>query len=307
MDLRQLRHFQALAEYGHFGRAAASVNLTQPALSRSVQALELSLGVSLLERNSKQLRLTHYGKLVLERGNQLLRHAHGLRREVERVRGLALGELVVGASPIPGTHLVAPEIAGLLADHPGLQVRFHVQPWETLATGLRREEFDLVVDESRHIEHEADLLVTPLDENPVLVCVRAEHPLARVGRVQVSELGRYAFALSRLMPVSAQEQLAALVGQTLQISLEYDIFTSVRPILAVSDLIALTPAVAVAQDLANGLFVALTVEGLPAIAARYALVSLRARQLPPAAEALRERLLARHSPAPVMPGSDVSG
>lgn len=305
MDLRQLRHFQALAEYGHFGRAAAAVNLTQPALSRSVQGLEQSLGVALIERSSKRLRLTPYGKLVLERARSLLRDAEGLRSEVERIRCADLGELVVGASPIPGTHLVAPEIARLLEEHPGLQIRFHVQGWDSLVSGLRREAFELVIDEVRHIQHEADLLVMPLHESPVLVCVRVGHPLARCERVHVRDLGRYGFALSRLMPASAQAQLAALVcpdGGMMRVSVEYDMFMSVRPILAASDVIVLTPAVAVAQDLANGLFVALPVEGLPPIAARYAVVSLRGRVLPPVAESLRERLLARYRPEPIVPG-----
>lgn len=49
-DLRQLRHFVALAEHGHFARAAEAVNLSQPALSRSIQALENGLGCRLLDR-----------------------------------------------------------------------------------------------------------------------------------------------------------------------------------------------------------------------------------------------------------------
>ena len=65
-DLRQLRHFVALAEHGHFARAAAAVHLSQPALSRSIQALEASLGCNLVDRHSRGISLTAHGSLVLE-------------------------------------------------------------------------------------------------------------------------------------------------------------------------------------------------------------------------------------------------
>ncbi|MBF2952940.1 LysR family transcriptional regulator, partial [Pseudomonas aeruginosa] len=56
-DLRQFRHFVALAEHGHYARAAEAVNLSQPALSRSIQALEGQLGCTLVERGSRGVAL----------------------------------------------------------------------------------------------------------------------------------------------------------------------------------------------------------------------------------------------------------
>jgi DNA-binding transcriptional LysR family regulator len=55
-DLRPLRHFVALVEHGHFARAADAVHLSQPALSRSIQALEANLACSLLDRQSRGIR-----------------------------------------------------------------------------------------------------------------------------------------------------------------------------------------------------------------------------------------------------------
>ena len=71
-DLRQLRHFVALAEHGHFARAAAAVHLSQPALCRSIQALEASLGYNLVDRHSRGISLTAHGSLVLEHARRLL-------------------------------------------------------------------------------------------------------------------------------------------------------------------------------------------------------------------------------------------
>src|SRR5690606_12443148 len=71
-DLRQLRHFVALAEHGHFARAAEAVHLSQPALSRSIQALESQLGCTLVNRHSRGISITAHGQLVLEHARRLL-------------------------------------------------------------------------------------------------------------------------------------------------------------------------------------------------------------------------------------------
>jgi DNA-binding transcriptional LysR family regulator len=61
-DLHQLRHFVALAEHGHFARAAEAIHLSQPALSRSIQALEASLDCQLIDRHSRGISLTTHGQ-----------------------------------------------------------------------------------------------------------------------------------------------------------------------------------------------------------------------------------------------------
>src|SRR5690349_15978349 len=72
MDLRQLRHFVALADYRNFGRAAEATNLSQPAFSRSIQTLERDLDCALVDRSSRELRLTGQGELVLQHARRLL-------------------------------------------------------------------------------------------------------------------------------------------------------------------------------------------------------------------------------------------
>lgn len=87
-DLRQLRHFVALAEYGHFARAADAVHLSQPALSRSIQALEGNLGCALLNRHSRGISLTAHGELVLEHARRLLAGSQALSNAVSQLGNL---------------------------------------------------------------------------------------------------------------------------------------------------------------------------------------------------------------------------
>lgn len=88
--LRLIRYFVAVAEELHFGRAARRLNVTQPGLSQQVQALERQLGVRLLERTSRQVRLTPAGALLLAEGRRVLAQTE---RALDLVRRAGLGQV----------------------------------------------------------------------------------------------------------------------------------------------------------------------------------------------------------------------
>jgi DNA-binding transcriptional LysR family regulator len=96
MKLEQLRYFVALAEELHFGRASAKLNISQPPLSRQIQALEQELGVSLFLRSNQRVTLTVAGATFLQDIKTLF---ISLDRAVKRVKGVARGEvgtLIIG-------------------------------------------------------------------------------------------------------------------------------------------------------------------------------------------------------------------
>ena len=93
MDLRQLRHLVALADYRNFGLGAAeAINLSQPAFSRSIQTLERDLDCALVERSSREFRLTGQGELVLQHARRLLAGSQALHNELTQYNGLTGGE-----------------------------------------------------------------------------------------------------------------------------------------------------------------------------------------------------------------------
>jgi DNA-binding transcriptional LysR family regulator len=87
MELRQLRHLIAVVEHGSFSRAAEAVHLTQPALSRSIQALESEVGAAVLERNRGAIVPTDIGHLLLTHARLLDTVTRDLERDIALTRG----------------------------------------------------------------------------------------------------------------------------------------------------------------------------------------------------------------------------
>ncbi|SFS96928.1 LysR family transcriptional regulator [Saccharopolyspora flava] len=94
--ITQLAGFVAVAEEGHFGRAAARLNMTQPPLSRQIQQLERELAVRLIDRSSRTVRLTPAGRSFLTDARRLLHDAENAARSVRRVTGGRTGVLRLG-------------------------------------------------------------------------------------------------------------------------------------------------------------------------------------------------------------------
>jgi DNA-binding transcriptional LysR family regulator len=122
MELRQLRAFVAVATEGHFGRAAARLNLTQPGLTLRIQALERELGAQLLARNAREVQLTPAGKVLLPHARSLIRVEDRALRELkdqaDAVAGrLRLSYLSHGAVAFPGRL-----VAELRRRHPVAQI-----------------------------------------------------------------------------------------------------------------------------------------------------------------------------------------
>src|SRR5689334_12489710 len=111
-ELGQLRCFVAVAEELHFGRAAARLHMTQPPLSRQIQLLEHVLDVTLLERTSRSVRLTHAGSTFLPEARRLLQLAEGAALSVRRVTRGETGSVGIGFTAGSG-YSVLPRLVSL--------------------------------------------------------------------------------------------------------------------------------------------------------------------------------------------------
>lgn len=173
VTLRQLRYFEALARHGHFGRAAESLAISQPALSVQIRDLETSLGAALFERGARSVRLTGLGEEMVSRVGPILRAVEELG-DLARARGEGLtGVLRLGVIPTVAPYLLPRLLHRLRNAHPGLDLRVRETMTPRLLSALQEGQLDAAVLalpagapglEAREIVEEPFLLVQPEED-----------------------------------------------------------------------------------------------------------------------------------------------
>jgi DNA-binding transcriptional LysR family regulator len=144
METRQLRHFLAVAETGSLGRAAEALNISEPALSKSIRGLEAQLGVQLLDRSPRGMRPTVFGAALQRHARAVLSELASALGELQELRGIARGVVRVGAQPSLAAGLLPDTVAALQARRPGVKVVAHVATTDLLGL-LRSGELDTVL------------------------------------------------------------------------------------------------------------------------------------------------------------------
>lgn len=129
ITLKQLKYFDALAREQHFGRAADSCSVTQPALSMQIQELEASLGISLVERTRSGVKLTPKGEEIALRAQRLLNEVRNLVDYAKNSGGVLTGALRLGVIPSVAPYLLPPLLPLLRDKYPDLEL--HVRETQT--------------------------------------------------------------------------------------------------------------------------------------------------------------------------------
>ena len=172
MDLRKLRHFVVLAEELNFSRAAEKVHLTQSALSRSIIALEQTLGAHLFDRSNNNVSLTPVGKILLTRAQSLLLDLGSLKQEVRLMAEGETGDIAMGVGPFPGSILMPPILAELMHDKPRVHVDVEINNPRHLLEHLLNEQIEFFVADLLAIPPDSRISIRPL-ERLYLGCRRA--------------------------------------------------------------------------------------------------------------------------------------
>lgn len=179
MTLVQLRHLLSLAQTGSFSKSAGALFLTQPALSRSIRALELELGQSLFDRIGRRSELTPFGREVVERARLLVGAAEDLRDSGAQMALGNAGTLRIGLGSGPGAMLMAPLLMHMATHHPRLRLEISRGRTELLERSLRERELDALVIDVRSLAPAPDLRTTDTYEMRGAFLCRRGHPLLR--------------------------------------------------------------------------------------------------------------------------------
>ena len=145
VTLKQLRYFEALAEHGHFGRAAAACSVSQPALSVQIKDLETTLGAPLFERGPRQVSLTHLGETFAVRVTAILRAVDELSDLAAARRDRVAGTLRLGVIPTIAPYLLPALLQALAVSHPDLDLRVRETITPRLIAELSAGRLDLAI------------------------------------------------------------------------------------------------------------------------------------------------------------------
>jgi DNA-binding transcriptional LysR family regulator len=193
-ELRLIRYFVAVAEERNVTRAAERLHMAQPPLSAAVRQLEQQLGVALLDRSSRQVRLTAAGEQLLERGRELLAHADAVVRDVQAVERSPTGLLRGGLSPAGRFGLVPDLLERWSMGAPGVMLHTREGTTGALLRDVRDGRLDLaVVFCPPAVSGLASMTVR---EEPAVAHVRGDHPLARRAHVALHELAEETFLVA---------------------------------------------------------------------------------------------------------------
>ena len=195
MELRHLRYFVAVAEMENVSRAAMQrLHVSQPSLSRQIRDLEDEMGVQLLERTAKSVRLTEAGRAFLDEARAILKHTDDAVGKVRAIAGKTETELHIGDWPLATGRVMPALLRAYQQAMPNVKVKVHDWPVEKNIAGVRDGRLQLAIIlpplKANALE---ELRFEELLTARVCLAVSCDHPFARRQSVSLADAAREPF------------------------------------------------------------------------------------------------------------------
>lgn len=296
-SVRQMELVRALAEHRHFGRAAAALGISQPALTRSLKFIEDQLGVLLFDRTG--VTPTVYGQIVLQYSRPVLSGFAEMAREISLTKGLEVGELVVVMGPyaadISGQHAAAK----VSAQHPNLSLELCVVNWLHASEMILSGKADLGLAEIRDAVERSELDVQPVRSARVSFFCRSGHPLTTRANLGMVDLMEYPWVgpvipthLSGNLPKDSQP-FGSFDKATNRFRprILVETFPMAKEIVLSGDALSAAVPLQISPEVSAGTLVLLPLD-MPFIDLEYGFITKRGRTLSPAARAFMDAVMA---------------
>ena len=186
-DLQQLVAFNAIVSSGSLGRAADALNITQPALSRTIRRLEEQAGAPLFERHSKGMQLTDVGRALQPHALLLQRESEHASENIKAMLGLAKGTIRVGAVGSIACLVLPLAIGRTCKKWPNLQVQIIEGVWDRLADALVSHEIDLALGVDTEDTAEIVAVKDCRWEDTSYVVAGRHHPLRNKRKLKLAD------------------------------------------------------------------------------------------------------------------------
>lgn len=254
IDSRQLRIMLAVVNHQGFTAAAEALNLTQPAVSRSIQMLEDRLGVRLIERTSKTFGLTPFGRIVVNRARAVEHEFNQLVSEIRALQDGAAGSVSIGVGPSAIGYL-APAIRTFQEERPNIMVRITVGSMESNYKALLEGDLDVICTALNFPDH-SRLLTEELVEVQNVIIARTSHPLNRHDKVPAAKLVEHPwifFSNDRMGYERVASYFAAKNVDPPKPAIETNAIDTMFTLLKEGDYLASVPSMVLPQAQASGL------------------------------------------------------
>ena len=255
MEFRQLQHFLAVAEEGNFHRAAARVNLTQQAVSKSLAQLEAKLGVRLLDRTRQSVALTTFGELLLPHARTITAEVRQFDDSLAATLGTRTGALRIGATPTPLSHLLPAALRQLRLARPKLKIAVEQGSFERLSSMLLQGQLEAVLSSEPPQPWDALLKIEQVGEDQNVIALRAGHPLTEIRKPSPTQLNDYPWLAITNFPKAEADVRGVFSGSGIKPPLPTMSTSSVSfatAWIADSDFICVLPRRLVERELAEG-------------------------------------------------------
>ncbi len=274
----------AVARSGSFSIAAEEVGISQPALSRSIQAFEQLYGLRLFDRGKGGVTLTPAGRLAVEQARGLLAAAGDFDRDMRQFGKGEVGRTGVGMGPLMASLLLPRLGSSLLQRSPQLTFLTQVGPPDRMLEALLEGAIELIVGNSWQLSLVPGVTEERLGVLPLTIVVRAGHPLVGARDLEMQDLDR--FPAARAFDYSAANKTnvaGAFVCEN---------FSILREVVLQTDCTWLVSPAFIKDELDQGLLTRLEIVDLPTGETQTNLVYLRGRTRSPASVVLAETIRA---------------
>ncbi|BAU27249.1 DNA-binding transcriptional LysR family regulator [Aneurinibacillus soli] len=242
MDLKTLKTFQMIVNYGSFNRAAEEMNYAQSTVTMQIQKLESNLGVQLIERG-KKIRLTEAGRLFHEKSLQIIRNMEQLQTNLLDLQLGEAGNIRLGVTEPTGSYRLPGILERFLSHFPKIRVTVDFANTPTLSDRLLNGDIDLALCSAPDLG--ASLYFEPLFKEEFAVLMPENHPLAQKAVIAPDDIqGHRLLITSATCPYRRKLEMALQESGAVQLNtMEIGSMTALKYYVASGLGIALVPKI----------------------------------------------------------------
>ncbi|MBU9723540.1 MULTISPECIES: LysR family transcriptional regulator [Bacillaceae] len=186
MEFYQLITFNEVAKKKNFSRVAKDLSISQPAVSRQIEALEQTIGLTLFHRVGRNIELTDAGRTLLSLSEEIVSQVNKAKSVMEGLKSLHSGSITIGASTTIGNYFLTPMIITFMKEYPGIDIKLDIKSTDEIKERVKRNLYDIAVIPEEipgsSLNKEAFL------EDEIVLVAPKDHRISKQENVQIQDL-----------------------------------------------------------------------------------------------------------------------